>query len=74
MDTAFTHLLAMRVSPIRAEGKLYGLPHVFLSSRSSRSWRGPIYRAIHHGFIDVHLHRLKQTFGGRAARAGRSSL
>ena len=33
MDTAFTHLLAMLggiADPRRAEGKLYGLPHVFL--------------------------------------------
>ena len=35
MDTAFTHLLAMLggiADPRRAEGKLYGLPHVFLFS------------------------------------------
>ena len=35
MDTAFTHLLAMLgdiADRRRAEGKLYGLPHVFLFS------------------------------------------
>ncbi len=48
MDTAFTHLLAMLGSiadPRRAEGKLYGLPHVFLFSilavmAGANSYRG----------------------------------
>ena len=64
MDTAFTHLLAMLcdiADPRRAEGKLYGLPHVFLFSILAVMAGANSYRAIH-SFIDVHLHRLKQTW------------
>ena len=64
MDTAFTHLLAMLggiADPRRAEGKLYGLPHVFLFSILAVMAGANSYRAIH-SFIDVHLHRLKETF------------
>ena len=64
MDTAFTHLLAMLggiADPRRAEGKLYGLPHVFLFSILAVMAGANSYRAIH-TFIDVHLHRLKETF------------
>ena len=59
MDTAFTHLLAMLggiADPRRAEGKLYGLPHVFLFSILAVMSGANSYRAIH-SFIDVHLHR-----------------
>ena len=71
MDTAFTHLLAMLcdiADPRRAEGKLYGLPHVFLFSIPAVMAGANSYRAIH-SFIDVHLHRLKQTFGLNWRRA-----
>ena len=71
MDTAFTHLLAMLcdiADPRRAEGKLYGLPHVFLFSILAVMAGANSYRAIH-SFIDVHLHRLKQTFGLNWRRA-----
>jgi hypothetical protein len=64
MDTAFTHLLAMLgdiADPRRAEGKLYGLPHVFLFSILAVMAGANSYRAIH-SFIDVHLDRLKQSF------------
>ena len=47
--------------PRRAEGKLYGLPHVFLFSILAVMAGANSYRAIH-SFIDVHLHRLKETF------------
>ena len=69
MDTAFTHLLAMLcdiADPRRAEGKLYGLPHVFLFSILAVMAGANSYRA---SFIDVHLHRLKQTFGLNWRRA-----
>ena len=62
MDTAFTHLLAMLggiADPRRAEGKLYGLAHVFLFSILAVMAGANSYRAIH-SFIDVHLHRLKE--------------
>ena len=65
MDTAFTHLLAMLggiADPRRAEGKLYGLPHVFLFSILAVMAGANSYRAIH-SFLDVHLPRLKETFG-----------
>ena len=55
MDTAFTHLLAMLggiADPRRAEGKLYGLPHVFLFSILAVMAGANSYRAIH-SFIDV---------------------
>ena len=55
MDTAFTHLLAMLggiSDPRRAEGKLYGLPHVFLFSILAVMAGANSYRAIH-GFVDV---------------------
>ncbi len=71
MDTAFTHLLAMLgdiADPRRAEGKLYGLPHVFLFSILAVMAGANSYRAIH-SFIDVHLHRLKETFGLNWRRA-----
>jgi hypothetical protein len=71
MDTAFTHLLAMLggiKDPRRAEGKLYGLPHVFLFSILAVMTGANSYRAIH-SFIDVHLHRLKETFGLNWRRA-----
>jgi len=64
MDTAFTHLLAILggiADPRRAEGKLYGLPHVFLFSILAVMAGANSYRAIH-SFIDVHLHRLKETY------------
>ena len=71
MDTAFTHLLALLgdiADPRRAEGKLYGLPHVFLFSILAVMAGANSYRAIH-SFIDVHLHRLKETFGLNWRRA-----
>ncbi len=71
MDTAFTHLLAMLggiSDPRRAEGKLYGLPYVFLFSILAVMAGANSYRAIH-SFIDVHLHRLKETFGLNWKRA-----
>ncbi len=71
MDTAFAHLLAMLGSiadPRRAEGKLYGLPHVFLFSILAVMAGANSCRAIH-SFIDVHLHRLKETFGLNWRRA-----
>ena len=71
MDTAFSHLLAMLgdiADPRRAEGKLYGLPHVFLFSILAVMAGANSYRAIH-SFIDVHLYRLKETFGLNWRRA-----
>ena len=58
MDTAFTHLLGCAISPIPVGRKasFTGCPTCFCS-RFHHS-----YRAIH-SFIDVHLHRLKQTLG-----------
>ena len=71
MGTAFTHLLAMLggiADPRRAEGKLYGLPHVFLFSILAVMAGANSYRAIH-SFLDVHLPRLKETFGLNWKRA-----
>ena len=71
MDTAFTHLLAMLggiADPRRAEGKLYGLAHVFLFSILAVMAGANSYRAIH-SFLDVHLPRLKETFGLNWKRA-----
>ena len=47
--------------PRRAEGKLYGLPHGRFCSDLAVMAGANSYRAIH-SFIDVHLHRLKETF------------
>jgi hypothetical protein len=65
MDDPFAHLLALLAEiedPRRAEGKLYKLPHVVLFSILATLAGANSYRAIH-SFVEVHLARLKQTFG-----------
>ena len=65
MDSAFSHLLSLLSDipdPRRAQGKLYKLPHIFLFSILAVMAGANSYRAVH-SFIDVHLARLKRTFG-----------
>ena len=69
MDAAFTHLLAMLgdiADPRRAEGKLYGLPHVFLFSILAVMAGANSYRAIH-SFMDARV------APGHAGRVGSSA-
>ena len=65
MDDPFAHLLALLAEiedPRRAEGKLYKLPHVVLFSILATLAGANSYRAIH-SFVEVHLGRLKASFG-----------
>jgi hypothetical protein len=59
--TPFLALLAEIEDPRRAEGKLYGLPHVVLFAILAMVAGANSYRAIH-SFIDVHLARLRGFF------------
>ena len=54
--------------PVGRKASFTGLPHVFLFSILAIMAGANSYRAIH-SFIDVHLHRLKQTFGLNWRRA-----
>src|SRR5437588_9686406 len=60
--TPFVALLAEIEDPRRAEGKLYRLPHVVLFAILAIVAGANSYRTIH-GFIDVHLARLRDAFG-----------
>ena len=67
MDTAFTHLLAMLggiADPRRAEGKLYGLPHVFLFSilavMAGANFRDTEWAPFIAAVIRVHRRRLER--------------
>ena len=65
MDSAFSHLLSLLAEiadPRRTQGKLYKLPHIFLFSILAVMAGANSYRAVH-SFIDIHLARLKRTFG-----------
>ena len=65
MESPFTHLLELLAEiddPRRAEGKLYKLPHVLLFSILAVMAGANSYRGIH-SFVEVHLARLKETFG-----------
>lgn len=69
--TAFTHLLDLLGTipdPRRAQGRLYPLPHLLLFAILAMVAGADSYRGIH-SFIDVHLGRLKTTFGLRWRRA-----
>ncbi len=71
MESPFAHvleLLAEIEDPRRAEGKLYKLPHVLLFSILAVMAGANSYRSIH-SFVEVHLARLKETFGLRWRRA-----
>jgi hypothetical protein len=59
---AFLALLAEIEDPRRAEGKLYKLPHVLLFSILAVMAGANSYRGIH-SFVEVHLARLKESFG-----------
>ena len=65
MDNPFAHLFALLAEiedPRRAEGKLYKLPHVVLFSILASLAGANSYRGIH-SFVEVHLPRLKESFG-----------
>lgn len=65
MESPFAHLLELLATiedPRRAEGKLYKLPHVLLFSILAVMAGANGYRGIH-SFVDVHLARLKASFG-----------
>ena len=65
MDDPFAHLLALLAEiedPRRAEGKLYKLSHVVLFSILASLAGANSYRGIH-SFVEVHLSRLKESFG-----------
>lgn len=65
MESPFTHLLELLAEiddPRRAEGKLYKLPHVLLFSILAVMAGANSYRGIH-SFVEVHLARLKESFG-----------
>jgi hypothetical protein len=65
MESPFAHLLELLATiedPRRAEGKLYKLPHVLLFSILAMMAGANGYRGIH-SFVDVHLARLKASFG-----------
>lgn len=71
MESPFTHVLEVLTGvedPRRAEGKMYKLPHVLLFSILAVMAGANSYRGIH-SFLDVHLARLKQSFGLRWRRA-----
>jgi hypothetical protein len=65
MESPFTHLLDLLAAiddPRRAEGKLYKLPHVVLFSVLAVMAGANSYRGIH-SFFEIHLVRLRRTFG-----------
>ena len=65
MESPFVHLLELLADiedPRRAEGKLYKLPHVLLFSILAVMAGANSYRGIH-SFVEVHLARLKESFG-----------
>ncbi len=65
MESPFAHLLELLAEiedPRRAEGKLYKLPHVVLFSILAAMAGANSYRGIH-SFVEVHLVRLRRTFG-----------
>jgi hypothetical protein len=65
MESPFAHLLALLAEiedPRRAEGKLYKLSHVVLFSILASLAGANSYRGIH-SFVEVHLPRLKESFG-----------
>ena len=65
MESPFAHLLELLAGiedPRRAEGKLYKLPHVLLFSILAVMAGANSYRGIH-SFVEVHLARLKESFG-----------
>jgi hypothetical protein len=67
----FSHLLTLLGTvpdPRRAQGKLYSLPHLLLFAILAMIAGASSYRAIH-SFVDVHLDRLRQSFGLRWRRA-----
>jgi hypothetical protein len=71
MESPFTHLLDLLAAiddPRRAEGKLYKLPHVVLFSILAVMAGANSYRGIH-SFFEIHLVRLRRTFGLRWRRA-----
>jgi len=71
MDNAFNPLLTLLgdiPDPRRAEGKLYELPCVFLFSILAVMAGANSYRAVH-SFIEIHVNRLKKTFGLNWKRA-----
>jgi len=59
---AFVSMLSDIEDPRRAEGKLYRLPQVLLFAILAIVSGANSYRAIH-SFIEVHLSRLRRTFG-----------
>jgi hypothetical protein len=65
MESPFAHLLELLAeieAPRRAEDKLYKLPHVLVFSILAVMAGANSYRGIH-SFVEVHLARLKETFG-----------
>jgi hypothetical protein len=66
--SSFVDLLTEIEDPRRAEGKLYRLPHVVLFAILAIVAGANSYRTIH-SFIDVHLARLRDTFGVRWRKA-----
>jgi hypothetical protein len=65
MEDPFSQLLELLSEiedPRRAEGKLYKLPHVLLFSILAVMAGANSYRGIH-SFVEVHLTRLKASFG-----------
>jgi hypothetical protein len=67
----FSHLLTLLGTvrdPRRAQGKMYTLSHLLLFAILAMIAGASSYRAIH-SFMDVHLERLRQTFGLRWRRA-----
>ena len=59
---AFVSMLSDIEDPRRDEGKLYRLPYVLLFAILAIVSGANSYRGIH-SFIDVHLSRLRRTFG-----------
>src|SRR5947209_5253071 len=68
--TEFLAVLESIEDPRRAEGKMYGLPHVVLFAILGLISGANSYRSVH-TFIDAHLPRLRELFclGWRAAPA-----
>jgi DDE_Tnp_1-associated len=58
----FVSMLSDIEDPRRAEGKLYRLPHVLLFAILAIVSGANSYRTVH-SFIEVHLSRLRRTFG-----------
>ena len=66
--SSFVDLLTEIEDPRRAEGKLYRLPHVVLFAILAIVAGANSYRTIH-SFIDVHIARLRETFGVKWRKA-----